>query len=360
MDARGFYEMLIKKFPMGELGKGLEPTFPGKSYQPMTYGLLLSSEIIYYRLFRDQNTLDRIQELVNWLIENKDLDKDGIPGWGLPHEWDAYQNGSVNPPNHPYTITTSIVMNGLLDVLSMLELVSFKERAIIQGILAKTALHWCQNVWTSNAKGGYFWYSLSKTDSNFTVNVSAMFLGTLSRLLAEHGCIFTEQKYSFVKGRINSAANSVISNVKLSKGMPEWYYTIYEDPAKKSKLNDVIHHGYILWGMELYRKYGGLHPVPWTIEQAVKSIDRFIVNDKVYRFTELNKGPARLWGAGMALAFYSSYDEQEKVKHLIGIIDEQYGPFPDLLYYPSVSSKNKNFYPRFAAHVLWGLSLSLG
>ncbi|MGA9228097.1 MAG: hypothetical protein WB217_17250, partial [Mesobacillus sp.] len=139
MDARSYYQMLIKKFPKGELGKGLEPTFPGTSYQPMTYGLLLSSETIYYRKYREKNTLDRIQELVNWVIENKDLDKDGISGWGLPHEWDAYQNDSINPPNHPYTITTSIVMNGFLDVLSMLNLVSYKERSVILDILAKTA-----------------------------------------------------------------------------------------------------------------------------------------------------------------------------------------------------------------------------
>ena len=303
MDARSYYQMLIKEFPEGALGKGLEPTFPGMSYQPMTYGLLLSSETIYYKKYRDKNTLDRIRELVNWLIENKDLDKDGIPGWGLPHEWDAYQNGSINPPNHPYTITTSIVMNGFLDVLSMLDLVSYKERIVIQDILAKTALHWCHNLWATNDKGGFFWYSPSQTDHYFTVNVSAMFLGTLARLLAEQGCIFTEQEYSFVKDRINSAAKAVISNVKLSKGMPQWYYTIYESPAKNSKYNDVVHHGYILWGMELYRKHGGMHPLPWTVEQAVKSIDRFIVDHKVLRFPELKKGPARLWGTGMALAF---------------------------------------------------------
>jgi len=83
--------------------------------------------------------------------------------------------------------------------------------------------------------------------------------------------------------------------------MPQWYYTIYESPAKKSKYNDVVHHGYILWGMELYRKHGGMHPLPWTIEQAVKSIDSFIVDHKVLRFPELKKGPARLWGLALSL-----------------------------------------------------------
>ncbi|WML58024.1 hypothetical protein [Neobacillus sp. PS2-9] len=356
MEARSLYENLIIKFPEGEMGIGLEPTFPGISFQPMTYGLLLSSEAIYYKKLNNKSSINRIRELTDWLIENNDLDKDGIPGWGLPHAWDAFQDGSINPPNHPYTITTSIVMNGFLDALSVQNVVPNDKKKKIRGLLAKVTLYWCKYVWTSSNEGGYFWYSPRKEDSHFTVNVSAMFLGTLARLLAEQGDIFTKKESLFVQDRMDAAAKSIISNAKLNKGLPKWYYTIQEDPKRRGKFNDIVHHGYILWGLESYRTHGGKHQLPWTSEQSVESMNSFIMEDQVLRFQN-NRGPARLWGAGMALAFYAKYAHQEKVNHLIQIIDKEYGPFPDLLYYPN--DKDKSFYPRFAAHVLWGLALSI-
>jgi hypothetical protein len=356
MDARSLYENLMMKFPEGEMGIGLEPTFPGISYQPMTYGLLLSSEAIYYKKFKNKSSINRIRELTDWLIENNDLDKDGIPGWGLPHEWDAFQDGSINPPNHPYTITTSIVMNGFLDVLSTQNVISVAQKKKILALLARVSLHWCKQVWTSGDEGGFFWYSLSETDRHFTPNVSAMFLGTLSRLLAEHGAIFNEKDALFVQDRIDAAAKTIISNAVLNKGIPKWYYTIQNDPKRRGKYNDIVHHGYIIWGMEMYRTHGGKHRLPWTVEQSVHSIDGFIKQGQVLRFQD-SRGPARLWGAGMALAFYAKYATKEKATHLIQIIDKEYGPFPDLLYYPN--DKDNSFYPRFAAHVLWGLALSI-
>ncbi|MEH7118601.1 hypothetical protein V7128_14435 [Neobacillus vireti] len=359
MDTRSLYQSLIMKFPKGEMGKGLEPTFPGISYQPMTYGLLLSSEAIYYKKFADKSSINRIQELVDWLIENNDLDGDGIPGWGLPHAWDAYQDGSENPSNHPYTVTTSIVMNGFLDVLSAQGAISADQRKGIRHLLATVSLHWCKSLWTSSKEGGFFWYSPSETDRHFTVNVSAMFLGTLSRLLAEQGDIFTKKEYLFVQTHMNDAAKAIISYTEFNKGLPKWYYTIYEDPKRKGKFNDLVHHGYIIWGMESYRTHGGKHQLSWSVKQSVESIDSFILDKQVLRFQDNRSQPARLWGAGMALAIFAKYTNQEKAAHLIKMIEKEYGPFPDLRYYPKNKYKDQSFYPRFAAHVLWGLALNL-
>jgi hypothetical protein len=358
MNLLGYYESLIEKFPEGKLGEGLEPTFPGLSYQPMTYGLLLSSVSSYYKKFPNKNSVSRIIELIDWLIDNSDLDEDGIPGWGLPHEWDAFQDGSINPANHPYTITTSIVMNGFLDALSSPDLVTRDKKIRIQEILTRVSLQWCHHVWTDNETGDFFWYSPNVADNYFTPNVSAMFLGTLSRLLNEQTKLFNATEYKFIQKRIDSASEAIISNVSLINGYPQWRYSIYNDPSKKTKLNDLVHHGYIIWGMETYRENGGRHELPWTIDQSVASIDSFIVKKSVQRYQN-KKGPARLWGVGMALAFFSEYADIQRVTNCIEIINEVYGPFPNLKLSPTKNSKNKLFYPRYAAHVLWGLALSL-
>ncbi|MDQ0255337.1 hypothetical protein J2S74_002719 [Evansella vedderi] len=36
MSRKDYYQRLIRKFPEGNLGGGLEPTFTGYSHQPMT------------------------------------------------------------------------------------------------------------------------------------------------------------------------------------------------------------------------------------------------------------------------------------------------------------------------------------
>jgi hypothetical protein len=67
--------------------------------------------------------------------------------------------------------------------------------------------------------------------------------------------------------------------------------------------------------------------------------------------------PANLWGIGMAMAFYGKTGHPEKVDECMNIIRNEYGRFPDVNIFPLYFSKDTTFYPRYAAHVLYGIAV---
>jgi hypothetical protein len=118
--------------------------------------------------------------------------------------------------------------------------------------------------------------------------------------------------------------------------------------------------------MELYRSYGGSVGLPWSIDQAIQSLDRFwrdgilydYPQDVVYtgEFEPFQNRPAILWGAGSILAFYGRWGTSDQAWKTYAYIREAYGPPPRLVVWPSWFSGDEAFYPRYAAHVLWGLA----
>ena len=118
------YRDLLALFPEDRQGFGLDPlqNLDGQplitDHQPMTYGFVLSAEARHFRFDRNAESGRRVRKAVRWLIDNRDLDGDGKPGWGLPQAWPAWGH-APNPHNQPYTITTAIVLNGMLDALSI-------------------------------------------------------------------------------------------------------------------------------------------------------------------------------------------------------------------------------------------------
>jgi len=108
--------------------------------------------------------------------------------------------------------------------------------------------------------------------------------------------------------------------------------------------------------------------IPFTLEESINSVNAFWREGKVYDFPQhqkytgeqerFNDRPTNLWGIGMMLAFYEKYGEQEMAERSLENIDKDYGPIPNLLLWPIDFSKDTNFYGRYAAHVLFGLSFS--
>jgi hypothetical protein len=176
---------LIALYPEDSQGLGKESLFPTLEHQPMTYGLIASAESLRFRRTHSDESHRRLRKAVRWWLDNQDLDRDGLPGWGLPQAWDAFADGSTNPVNHPYTITTAIVMNGLLDALGIDGFWSPAERDEMRAVMAKVVLRWSRDLWSEGFTGGFFWYSPNPADAIFAVNSPSMFLGSMSRLLRE-------------------------------------------------------------------------------------------------------------------------------------------------------------------------------
>lgn len=79
-----YYISLLSKFPEDSQGEGFEPFyFTGElKDQPMTVGLVLASESLRFKFSPNEESRRRIRKAVFHLLENRDLDNDGAPGWG--------------------------------------------------------------------------------------------------------------------------------------------------------------------------------------------------------------------------------------------------------------------------------------
>jgi hypothetical protein len=360
------YTALLEKFPVGSQGKGLDPLFTSEeTHHASTYAQILSSESFHYKDSPNLESSQRIREAVKWLLDNADTDNDGKPGWGFPFPWDAFGDGSVNPANQPYTIDTALVAVGLLDALTVEEFWSPEEKQRIVYALRDVFSRWCSEVWTRHeTNSAYFMYSTNTVDDYDVINVSSMFIGCLQRFIKEYGYMLSQDELALYANRADSAAKSIIDKVVVKFDGPFWNYI--ESPLFGARVNDLVHHVYILFGMEMYRTYGGKEALPWTLDQGVKSLDLFFIGSKLYNYPQdasfasplidLNT-PANLWGIGMLMAFYGKSSHIDKIEPCMDIIKNEYGQFPDVTIFPANHAQDTTFYPRFAAHVLYGIAV---
>ena len=363
-DARTAYAQLLGLFPEARQGFGIDSFEHYLGDQPMTLGFVVSAEAIHYQDVPNDDSRRRVKNGVRWLLDNRDLDKDGAPGWGIPQPWDTWRDGTENPANHPYTITTAIVTAGLLDALQADALWNEEQKAEIHDVLIAVFRRWCNEVWSDGYEGGYFWYSPRPEDDVFGINASSMFLASLTRMIAEHGDRLTDKDKALFSKRRDALAKAIVSTVKRRDGAPFWDYAAPGNRYHNTHPNDLVHHVYTLWGIETYRDAKGSVTIPWSRSEAIQSVNEFYRNGIPFEHapngakSDKNTAqPARLWGIGMALAFYAKWDAKPQAEAYFRSIQERYGTWPRLHLYPATKPGDGTFYPRHAAHVLYGLSL---
>lgn len=370
---QNLYQDLLEKFPPGSIGFGLEPTFPKQSYQPMTYALVLESEGIHNTIAPNQESEAIIREAALWLIENQDLDQDGKVGWGLPDAWDAFQDDSPNPENHPYTITTALVLQAFLVSINEQNASIWTETEYSQilDVVIQSADRWCTEAWTDDEVNqiSYFWYSTAPEDSYFVLNVNSMFAGVLQELIHLHEDEISEAQLDTFTRSANQAMEAVIDQTLFKDGHPYWPYIGIPNVFNRVTPNDLVHHSYIVWGIEQYRENNGELSIPWTRDESVASYQLFYRDKELYRFpqgidevSESNQErKPRLWSVGMHLAVVANFGDQQTAYSIADDIEKNYGPGPDYILFPPDSSdyEGENFYPRFASHLLLGYAYML-
>lgn len=360
------YRELLAGFPEDRQGFGLDADKNADGpeaitdHQPMTYGFLLSAEARRFGFDRNEESARRVRKAARWLLDNRDLDGDGKPGWGLPQAWRAWGH-EPNPHHQPYTITTGIVVNGLLDALALCDFWSVAERDEILTLCVRVANRWCMELWSEGYGGGYFWYSPSKLDDIFGVNAPSMFLGSLARLLHDHADRFTTADRRLAERRCDALAQAIVNTMQPHDGQPFWHYAPIPNKLNSEKFEDVMHHVYTLWGIESYRDAGGKVALPWTRAQALASLDHFWMDGSVTENDQdlPNHGkpdprPARVCGAGMLLWGYAALGNPRRAADVVEWCDRQCGPWPRLRHSPIAGPDT--VYPRDCSHVLVGLA----
>lgn len=348
------YQRLLALFPQTRVGWGREPRFPGTSMQPMTYALVALAEA----RVSDGMLPERGIRAVRWLLRNADLDRDSRPGWGIPHEWDAFNDGvgaagATNPRHHPYTTTTALVLQSLADAVSSGWL-SAAERSVAVSLSSDVCRRWIRDAVSMTAGGGaFFWYSPHIADAKDCPNASALMVGAIRRA-----------RVAGLLDGIAPAADAVIDEAvrhlvatsrRDAPRFPAWQYI---EGAVPGRPNDAVHHAYTVWGLETYRESFGDVPLPWSTAAAGASCRMFFrdgafTEDPPHATTE-GVRPARLWGAGMCLAVVSRYGSRAAARAMAAALLDAYRSPRGLKLVPNAGSDT--LYRRHAAHVLLGFA----
>jgi hypothetical protein len=276
-----------------------------------TYGLVLSAAVAA----DDQATARRATD---WLMG------DVRPGgWGTSWTWDPFGDGSVTWSGTPYAGATAMAINGLLD--------QGVDAATVRP-LADMLIRWAREGWSD----GYYWYSFAPQDAIDTPSVSAMLAGVTARFVDAHGDVLLPAERELLETRVRDSFAHLGTG---DAGPLFWKYS-----ADQDIVNDLSHHGYILWGAEQAREAG--FSIQWTREEALASINRY---DLVYPL-ELPMTPAMSrrydspWvvsGTGTALLLTAMWHADSA-----GWVRKA-----------CVALEQAPIVPRFAAHTLLGFAL---
>jgi hypothetical protein len=117
----------------------------------------------------------------DYLVQHKDDNGDGKTGWGLPNAWDAFQDGTINPPNTVYAFETSLVSDGLIDTYLASHNSVYLQTA--EDAMAAYLPFSTTTVDAGCANCRYFWYSIDKNDAGRLVkNINVLMGSVLARL----------------------------------------------------------------------------------------------------------------------------------------------------------------------------------
>jgi len=281
--------LLDKDYP----GRGVDVFDDEIKDRPMAYGILLSAEANRYRGTGDIRALNFIRKCGNWLIENADLNNNGINGYGLADPWDAFSDGYINPAHHEYTITTALAVSGLIDWYQLEP--DEKNKALIYQIVENCLRPYFDDAWDSPL--GIPSYSLNKNDKRYDVfNPAAMMAGQLQK--------FSQiSKGAEIKQKSSTKADKIVK-ILLENAITDsecnyyWQYGI-----QILKPNDLVHASYIIEGIRDYLIHNG--GVKTNFQKISDHILIFKSGRIWYEHIDKNyhnqKKNARLWALGMLI-----------------------------------------------------------
>jgi len=313
------YSDLLGRIPASHPGRG-QADYPGNPVAdiPKSYAMVLAAELNRLRAGAlPEGDRALIRTAGQWLLDHCDEDGDGIVGWGLPFAWDAYGDGTTNPADTEYTITTGIVVNALLDWADS-DFAAPQERIV--ATVASALAPYLDGRFASPS--GLFAYSLDANDLRYDCfNPAAYLAGQMQRF--SH--YVADRR---LQARIQQASDRVMGVLlKYRKTDPDggwyWSYSLQEDNVP----NDLPHASYIIDGIRHYMDGGGALSPSFDWEAVYGHLRSFSSKDHsrwhafpVFSGIDRDR-PPRLYDVGMALYLFSRHDAgHERAKALAATI----------------------------------------
>lgn len=304
-EVRSAYTPIQAGLAYAALRARLDPVHPGRGVADYpgfpvadvskAYAMLIMAELEWRRRHPEHN-LGLARAAVNWLLEHADQDGDGHAGWGVPVAWDAYGDGTVNPAHTEYAISTSLVVQALLD---WLDTTPGMDAGRIEALVARSLDHWAAP--ELRAPSGMLPYSLLAADRRYdTFNPAAHLAGQMQR--------FSRRAHAPLADRLQAAADATMRTLldrRLHDSQGNWYwpYSIQE-----ANPNDLAHAVYIMEGIAEYCRFGGRFTASFDQAKVFGHLQAFFRADGAFLsawpvFHDRINYPARAYDLGAGLWF---------------------------------------------------------
>jgi hypothetical protein len=335
-------------------GKGLvDYPSDGPADIPKAYGMVLLAAVDALQAGRGFPEAGTVSG--QWLLDHSDENSNGISGWGVPVAWDAYGDGSVNPANTEYTISTAIAIHALLDWMEASG-VAPRDR-IMKVVLASSRPYFDSFMRTP---AGLMPYSLLSQDRRYdTFNPAAYIAGQmqrLSRLVSDTG------QAVLLREAADQTMQALLDHRKVNPATGSWYwnYSVQEENS-----NDLPHASYIVDGIRTYIRHGGRLAAAFDRDKVMAHLDEFLGEkaSDIRGWPKLRNDvtmPARSYDIGMALHIACTEPTLANLRErLILGISAYKNPAGQYLKYPA-ASKEKNFVVReYETYLLRGFETCL-
>lgn len=295
--------ILIAESPLlGEVYGRFDPAHPGRGVTdypghteediPKSYAMLLMAELERSRHGIEPGLPSLTHVAGRWLLDNSNLDKSGVTGWGVPVAWDAYGDDSINAASTVYAISTAIVVDALLDWMETDP--SSPGEEILTVVGAALAGFADPEIRTPV---GLVPYSLVATDRQYdTFNSAAYLAGQMQRFAKYAGA-----NAYLLERAADDTINALVGYHMVSdEGSWYWRYSVQEDVS-----NDLAHATYIVEGLLDYVNEGGALSYRVDLDAAMSHLGEFVDGERVRAWPRLQQnidGAARLYDLGMAMA----------------------------------------------------------
>jgi len=313
------YSKLLEQIPATHPGRG-HSDYPGNPVAdiPKSYAMVLAAELNRLRAGElPERDKAFIKTAGDWLLDHCDEDRDGVIGWGLPFAWDAYGDGTTNPANRSYTITTGIVINALLDWVDY-DFAAPRERIV--ATVSRALVPYLNGRFTSPS--GLFSYSLDANDLRYDCFNPAVYLAGQMQRVSHY---VADRKLQTKMRHASDRVMSVLLTHKKTDPNGAWYWSYSVQEATVP--NDLPHAAYIIEGIRNYMAFGGTRSQSFDWEAVYGHLQSFSSKDysRWYAFPVFNgidkDRPPRLYDLGMALYLLSRCDAlPERAKSLASTI----------------------------------------
>lgn len=294
-DARRAYHELRAKLDADHPARGVTD-YPGYGVGdvPKGYAMVVLAELTYRR-DNPGHPLTVARTAGQWLLQHRDENGNGVIGWGVPVAWDAYGDGSVNPPNTEYTISTAIAVHALLDWMDADPEAPASE--ILRTIEAALAPYADERIWSPS---GLLPYSLADADRRYdTFNPAAYLAGQMQRFSTR----LADPRAEVLRSAADRTMEQLLAHRQVDPaGNWYWGYSVQEPVP-----NDLAHAMYIVQGIQSYAAHGGRYAAAFDRTRVSRHLDAFLREDNAFvsawpTFRRDVAYPARSYDLGMGLA----------------------------------------------------------